>query len=111
MSEAMQHTSLMICTTCLFCITVIGGLFLSNAATLWLKNRREAREAARTELDIRMNSYAQQERSQWIALVDEREKRIKELSDEVSRLSTLCDISKKLLEESENARLKGTKEE
>lgn len=105
MSEHIQRTALLLCTVCLFCTTVIGGLFLSNAASLWLRNRREERRARAAEKEIRANAWAENEREQWFALLARKDAELQALQNELLRVSKNCEIASRLLRESEKQRL------
>ena len=93
-----------VCTIVLFITAIIGGMFAVNAASIWIKNRREERASREREHEARVFAFAENERERWIQLLHEREQEIRKLTDEVDRLSTMNDVAGKLLTESERLR-------
>lgn len=88
----------------IFCTVTIGGVFTSQVAAVWLKNKNEQRRHYERRLEIRCSEKWDTERKTWMKMLDERDQEIKTLKDELSRLSTNYAISKKLMD---GAKLKG----
>lgn len=105
MTNEMANTAMLVCTGVLFVTVLIGGTFAANAASVWLRNRREERDARERAQEARQNDFAERERDRWVELLAEREGRIEALTAEVARLTRLNEISSRLLETSERERL------
>lgn len=101
MTNEMVNTAMLVCTGVLFVSALIGGGFAVSAANAWLTNRREER-SARAERQEKRN---EQERLTWSAMLSDRDEQIKSLRAEVARLTSLYEISSRLLNESETKRL------
>lgn len=95
----------------LFVTVVLGGVFSSQVAVLWLRNKREERRHDERRLAIRCSDKWDAERENWMKMLDDRDKEVKDLmneihalKDELSRKNTSYNNAKKLME---NVTLKG----
>ena len=89
----------------LFVTVVIGGVFVSQVAVLWLRNKREERKHYERRLEIRCSDKWDEERENWMGMIDDRDKEITkllknidELKDELSRTNTNYNNAKKLID-------------
>ena len=101
MTSEMVTTAMIVCACVLFVSSLIGGGFAVSAANAWLTNRREERSARAVLRDKRND----QERLTWSAMLSDRDEQIASLRAEVARLTSLYEISSRLLTESEKQRL------
>ena len=90
----------------IFCTVVLGGVFTSQVAVLWLKNKNEQRRHYERRLEIRCSDKWDAERNTWMQMLDDRDAEISRLKDELSRLNTNYNNAKKLMT---NVKLKGEK--
>lgn len=102
MNNEMLKTAMILCTGITFCSALIAGGFAVGAANVWLKNRREERDAR----DERARNRDSHERETWTQLLADRDARIDSMHDEIVRLTRLYEFSSALLDESETRRLK-----
>lgn len=100
-----QQMFMFVCTTVLFITVIIGGMFASNAASIWLKNRREERTARYALAELRHDDRMDKERSDWMRLVQDKDEYIKSLQNELLRVSKSHEIAMNLLKESERQRV------
>ena len=100
-----QQMFMYVCTAVLFITVVLGGVFSSNAASIWLKNKREERAARYALAELRHDDRMDKERSDWMRLVQEKDGYIKSLQNELLRISKNHEIAMNLLKESERQRM------
>lgn len=81
----------------LFVTVILGGVFSSQVAVIWFKNKKEERknENKQRELD-RMDRF-EKERSAWYELAKEQNQRIEKMSEELTRLTRDYENAKKLM--------------
>lgn len=105
MMNAISNDVFIVCTAILFVTVVIGGMFASNAASIWLKNRREERANKLAVAEARHDEQHEREREDWMKLLQEKDAYIKSLSNELLRTAKNNEIAMRLLRESELARM------
>lgn len=81
----------------LFVTVVLGGVFSSQVAVLWIRNKREERkhDDRRRERD-KIDNF-ENERNAWYALAKEQADRIDRMSEEIARLTRDYENAKKLM--------------
>ena len=105
MMSGISNDVFIVCTAVLFVTVVIGGMFAGNAASIWLKNRREERANKFAIAEARHDAKHEQERNEWMRLLHEKDAYIKALHNELLRVSRNHDTAMKLLKESEMKRM------
>lgn len=81
----------------LFTTVVIGGVFTSQVAVVWLKNKREERRnEARIRESERIDRF-ENERNAWYELAKEQNQRIAQMSEELARLTKNYENAKTLM--------------
>lgn len=105
MMSGISNDVFIVCTAVLFVTVVIGGMFASNAASIWIKNRREERAAKYERDELRHDEKHEMERNTWIQLLQEKDAYIKSLHNELLRTSKDRDLAIRLLKESELQRM------
>lgn len=83
LSEKVFITGLVI----LFFTIVIGGVFMSQVAVLWFKNKREERKHDAREREADRFNRWERERGEWLKLVDQQNARIDHMNEELVRLT------------------------
>ena len=93
LSERVFITGLII----LFITVVIGGVFTSQVAVIWIRNKREERkyDSRQREAD-RFNRW-ERERGEWMKLVDQQNARIDHMNEELVRLTRDYENAKTLM--------------
>lgn len=90
----------------LFLISLMQCSFMIYALWMWLNNRREQRIAENIRDEQRERIRASNEAHEWMRLLYEKDDRIKQLEQENTELSNKKERVVKLLEKSEEKRLK-----
>lgn len=90
----------------LFFIVVIAGVFSLSALSIWIKNRREERNEITLRAARRNEDRREVERTEWCALLQEKDNRILSLMNECSEWKRKYVMTSQLLEKSETERLK-----
>lgn len=93
LSERVFITGLVI----LFFTVVIGGVFTSQVAVLWLRNKREERKHESREREADRFNRWERERGEWLKLVDQQNVRIDHMNEELVRLTRDYENAKTLM--------------
>lgn len=97
MMSGISDDVFIVCTAVLFVTVVIGGMFASNAASIWLKNRREERANKLAITESRHDEQHERERNEWAKLLREKDAYIKSLHNELLRESRRNELAIQLL--------------
>ena len=68
-------------------MVIIAGLFLWQAAVIWLRNKREERAWALERAEIRMMDNNADEREAWITCIDNKDRMIEELNEKITTMA------------------------
>ena len=81
----------------LFTTVVVGGVFTSQVAVLWLRNKREERRnEARIRESERLDRF-ENERNAWYELAKDQNERIAKMSEELARITKNYENAKTLM--------------
>ena len=81
----------------LFVTVVLGGVFSSQVAVLWIRNKREQRkhEDRNREKD-RLDQY-EAERAAWVSVINEKDRVIVHLSEELRKQTRELEQAKQIM--------------
>lgn len=92
-----QQMVQLVCTTILMITVVIAGIFGTDLATKWLRNRREDRANSVREAEQRVSARFDKERESWLAILGEKDRELENANAMLSRLQKNYDIAVKVL--------------
>jgi hypothetical protein len=75
-----QQMVQLVCTTVLLITVVIAGIFGTDMATKWLRNKREERTNAVREAESRMSDRYDRERASWLAILAEKDRELESMT-------------------------------
>ena len=81
----------------LFTTVVLGGVFSSQVAVLWIRNKREERKHDDRRREKDKIDQFEKERNAWYELAKEQATRIDRMSEELTRLTRDYENAKKLM--------------
>lgn len=81
----------------LFTTVVIGGVFTSQVAVVWLKNKREERKNEMRIREMDRIDRFEKERNAWYELTKDQNQRIAQMSEELARLTRNYENAKTLM--------------
>ena len=81
----------------LFVTVVLGGVFSSQVAVLWIRNKREERKHDDRRRERDKIDQFEKERNAWYELAKEQATRIDRMSEELTRLTRDYENAKKLM--------------
>ena len=81
----------------LFVTVVLGGVFSSQVAVLWIRNKREERKHDDRRREKDKIDQFEKERNAWYELAKEQATRIDRMSEELTRLTRDYENAKKLM--------------
>lgn len=92
-----QQMVQLVCTTVLLITVVIAGIFGTDMATKWLRNKREERTNAVREAESRMSDRYDRERASWLAILAEKDRELESMTAMVKRLEKNYEIATRVL--------------
>ena len=92
-----QQMVQLVCTTILMITVVIAGIFGTDLATKWLRNRREERRNGIREAEQRISERYDRERNSWIAILAEKNRELENANAMLARLQKNYDIATRIL--------------
>lgn len=92
-----QQMVQLVCTTVLMITVVIAGIFGTDMATKWLRNKREERTNAVREAESRMSDRYDRERASWLAILAEKDRELESMTAMVKRLEKNYEIATRVL--------------
>ena len=92
-----QQMVQLVCTTILMITVVVAGIFGTDIATKWLRNRREERRNTVKEAEARISDRYDRERASWLAILAEKDRELENADQMLNRLQKNYDIATKVL--------------
>ena len=92
-----QQMVQLVCTTILMITVVVAGIFGTDIATKWLRNRREERRNTVKEAEARISDRYDRERASWLAILAEKDRELENANQMLNRLQKNYDIATKVL--------------
>ena len=81
----------------LFVTVVLGGVFSSQVAVLWIRNKREQRKHDdRNREKDRLDQY-EAERAAWVSVINEKDRVIVHLSEELRKQTRELEQAKQIM--------------
>ena len=82
----------------IFCTVVISGVFTSQVAVLWLKNKREERIHEKEEREKDREDRFRAERKAWAELAKDQAERINRMNEELVKITRNYEQAKQLMD-------------
>ena len=92
-----QQMVQLVCTTVLMITVVIAGIFGTDLASKWLKDRREERANGIREAERLMSERYDRERNSWLELLAQKDRELNSLTQMVKKLEKNYDIATNVL--------------
>ena len=92
-----QQMVQLVCTSILMITVVVAGIFGTDIATKWLRNRREERRNTVKEAEARISDRYDRERASWLAILAEKDRELENANQMLNRLQKNYDIATKVL--------------
>lgn len=92
-----QQMVQLVCTTVLLITVVIAGIFGTDMATKWLRNKREERRNGIREAERTVSERFDRERNSWMELLAQKDRELEITNALLARLQKNYDIATKVL--------------
>jgi hypothetical protein len=92
-----RETVQWVLTTVLFLTVILGGVVAVELSTVWLRNKREERAASVREAEKWIRGLYDKEREGWMAILEEKDRELKSMSEMLARLQKNYDIATRIL--------------
>ena len=92
-----QQMVQLVCTTILMITVVIAGIFGTDLAAKWLRNRREERRTGIREAEQRISERYDRDRNSWLAILAEKDRELNNANAMLAKLQKNYEIATKVL--------------